>query len=79
MAYQNTPSVNSNVDRDVLEQARRSYAEGKARHLSSQLQETSVAIFELDHLPERRQVSEETNPAVMCVVFKVSFLQYLGR
>lgn len=39
-----------------LEEARRGYAFSKVTALSSQLQETSVAKFEVDHLPERRKV-----------------------
>lgn len=39
-----------------LEEGRRGYASSKVAALSSQLQETSVAKFEVDHLPERREV-----------------------
>ncbi|CAN0335969.1 unnamed protein product [Laminaria digitata] len=51
----------SNIGKDSsssssLEEARRGYALSKATALSSQLQETSVAKFEVDHLPERREV-----------------------
>lgn len=39
-----------------LEQARRDYAEKEAMKLTSQLQETSVAKFEVDHLSDNRKV-----------------------
>ena len=39
-----------------LEEARSGYAVSKVTALSSQLQEASVAKFEVDHLPERREV-----------------------
>lgn len=39
-----------------LEQARRDYAALKARSLESQLQETSVAKFEVEHLSDQRKV-----------------------
>lgn len=46
-------SDSSNIS---LEEGRRGYALSKVAALSSQLQETSVAKFEVDHLPERREV-----------------------
>ena len=39
-----------------LEEGRRGYALSKVTTLSSELQEISVAKFEVDHLPERREV-----------------------
>lgn len=41
----------------ALDSIRRAYAEKKARTLSNALQETSVAKFELDHLPAQREAS----------------------
>lgn len=47
-----------------LEQARRDYAAEKERVISSQMQELSVAKFEIDHLPDQREVSEIPDPFV---------------
>lgn len=41
---------------NALEKARREYAETKTVALSAQLQGISVAKFEVDALPEKRQV-----------------------
>lgn len=41
----------------TLDGIRRAYAEKKARTLGNALQETSVAKFELDHLPSQREAS----------------------
>lgn len=65
----------SNIGKDSsssssLEEARRGYALSKATVLSSQLQETSVAKFEVDHLPERREVG-------LCCCFPAC--TFLGR
>ena len=42
----------------LMEQIKRDYAADKERTLSSQMQELSVAKFEVDHLPDQREVSE---------------------
>lgn len=47
-----------------LEQARRDYAAEKERVISSQMQELSVAKFEIDHLPDQREVGEIPDPFV---------------
>lgn len=41
---------------NALEEARREYAEAKSVALSAQLQEISVAKFEVDALPDKREV-----------------------
>lgn len=45
-----------------LEQARRDYAAEKERAISSQMQELSVAKFEIDYLPDQREVGEILRP-----------------
>ncbi|CAM9790109.1 unnamed protein product [Pylaiella littoralis] len=40
---------------NALEEARREYAEAKSVALSAQLQEISVAKFEVDALPDKRE------------------------
>eukprot|EP00904_Undaria_pinnatifida_P004378 jgi/Undpi1/13941/HiC_scaffold_9.g03592.m1 len=51
-----TEDSNIGKNSSILEEARRGYALSKVTSLRSQLQETSVAKFEVDHLPERREV-----------------------
>lgn len=41
---------------NALEEARREYAEAKTASLSAQLQGISVAKFEVDALPDKREV-----------------------
>lgn len=56
----------------AVENARKTYAVDMARKLSSILQETSVAKFELDHLPAQRQASRRSFRTLQRVVLPLS-------